>query len=128
MQRTSSVPSIILRTSNLLQCLMPTAHSLSRLAGRAPPSPPAFKMAPFPPGSTHIFVPLSVTIAENESTSVGVLNIHVKIAEVLFFHRDSSTRFMASVTYYRYIFNKGMLPVVAVTAHQNKKSIPLLSL
>ncbi len=30
--------------------------------GPGPPPPSAFKMAPFPPGSTHIFVPLSITL------------------------------------------------------------------
>jgi hypothetical protein len=30
--------------------------------GPGPPSAPTFKMAPFSPGSTHIFVPMSVTL------------------------------------------------------------------
>ncbi len=61
----SPVPSIILRTSNLLHCLMPTAHSLSRLAGRALLLPLHSRWPHFPQGPRTSLSPCPLQLRVN---------------------------------------------------------------
>ncbi len=46
-------------------------------------APPTFMMTPFPPGSTHIFIPMSVTVPDRRSRILEVVIVRRLITWVL---------------------------------------------